>query len=267
MDKNTFIELAKDVYKLTLLFPKKEPLRYKLRQIIDDLIAEFVMEGNDYAGNIVRLFELMVAYLEIAASQDWAAPAEIAKVSAKCEKISREFCESEPSSQAGLENAIEEAGQEAAEVELPETAEQIIGQDFVIISEESKSGIIPSLPRDLMDPKISAIPMIGVESPIISNVAAPASCEKKEEDIGDTADDVNSDGQAALTAGQIARQNRIMEFLKEKGSAQVWEIQNIFPSVSKRTIRRDFRSMLEQGLIERTGERNTTAYKPKINLS
>jgi len=63
------------------------------------------------------------------------------------------------------------------------------------------------------------------------------------------------------------RQNRIVEFLKQKGRAQVWEIQKIFPDISKRTIRRDFRSLLEQGLIERVGERNKTYYKMKVHFS
>jgi Fic family protein len=47
----------------------------------------------------------------------------------------------------------------------------------------------------------------------------------------------------------------------------VWEIQKIFPDISKRTIRRDFRNLLKQKLIERVGERNKTYYKMKVNLS
>ena len=87
---------------------------------------------------------------------------------------------------------------------------------------------------------------------------------------GDEAEEGPEDGGnngQALSASQVTRQNRIMEFLKEKGDAQVWEIQEIFPGVSKRTIRRDFVSLLKQGLIERTGERNTTAYRLRINVS
>ena len=39
MDKNSLIELTNKVYKLTLLFPKKEPLRYKIREVADDILA------------------------------------------------------------------------------------------------------------------------------------------------------------------------------------------------------------------------------------
>ena len=48
MDKNIFIKLAKDVYQLTLLFPSKEPLRYKIRDAADDIIAGFIIKENDY---------------------------------------------------------------------------------------------------------------------------------------------------------------------------------------------------------------------------
>jgi DNA-binding HxlR family transcriptional regulator len=56
------------------------------------------------------------------------------------------------------------------------------------------------------------------------------------------------------------RQKKILEVLKEKGQAQVGEIKEIFPDVSKRTIRRDFRQMLKMGLIKRIGEKNKTFY-------
>jgi len=51
--------------------------------------------------------------------------------------------------------------------------------------------------------------------------------------------------------------------LKEKDKVQVQEIKQIFPDVSKRTIRRDFVQLLKQGLVEKIGERNNTFYKLK----
>jgi len=89
--------------------------------------------------------------------------------------------------------------------------------------------------------------------------SAPLEGEGEEDDAS-----VMTNGE--LTDGQILRQNSIVEYLKEKGQAQVWEIQKIFPNISKRTIRRDFRSLLKQELIERVGERNRTYYKMKVNI-
>ena len=59
------------------------------------------------------------------------------------------------------------------------------------------------------------------------------------------------------------RQKRILKVLKEKGKMQVGEIKDIFSEVSKRTLRRDFKSLLKYGLVERIGERNNTFYKNK----
>jgi len=55
-----------------------------------------------------------------------------------------------------------------------------------------------------------------------------------------------------------------MDFIKENGRAQVWQIKEILPEVSKRTLRRDFETLLEQGILERIGERNNTFYQLKI---
>ena len=59
------------------------------------------------------------------------------------------------------------------------------------------------------------------------------------------------------------RQERILAFLRENGRAQVWEVKQVFPEVTKRTLRRDFEQMLGQGLIERMGEKNNTYYQVK----
>jgi len=61
-----------------------------------------------------------------------------------------------------------------------------------------------------------------------------------------------------------SRQEKILAILKEKGRAQVWQVKQVFPEVSKRTLRRDFESLLKQGIIERRGERNDTFYQLKV---
>lgn len=68
---------------------------------------------------------------------------------------------------------------------------------------------------------------------------------------------------AAQSLERNERQEMILAFLREKGRAQVWEVKQIFPEVTKRTLRRDFEQMLGQGLVERIGERNNTFYQVK----
>ncbi len=59
------------------------------------------------------------------------------------------------------------------------------------------------------------------------------------------------------------RQQKILELLKNKEKAQVWEIQRVFPEVTKRTLRRDLDNLLTLNLIERKGEWNNVFYQYK----
>ena len=59
------------------------------------------------------------------------------------------------------------------------------------------------------------------------------------------------------------RQRKIIEFLKRKDTAQVWELQKILPQVTKRTLRRDLDSLLQLNLVERKGEWNSVVYELK----
>lgn len=59
------------------------------------------------------------------------------------------------------------------------------------------------------------------------------------------------------------RCGKILEILRQKERAQVWEFKKIFPEVTKRTLRRDFEFLLKQGLVERAGEDNNIYYKMK----
>lgn len=57
------------------------------------------------------------------------------------------------------------------------------------------------------------------------------------------------------------RQNKILEILRTKEKAQVWELQKVLPEVTKRTLRRDLDDLLEKKRIERHGEWNAVFYR------
>lgn len=59
------------------------------------------------------------------------------------------------------------------------------------------------------------------------------------------------------------RQKRIIEFLRAKENAQVWELQKVLPEVTKRTLRRDLDELLEKNLVERKGAWNAVSYELK----
>ena len=152
MDKEFLIKLTTDLYRLTLLFPKKEPLRYKMRELADEVLVSPTEKD----------LEVLGSFFEVAKAQNWVTPADILEIQKEYSKIKEELKKSD-------------------------------------------------------------------------------------------------ENQASINLGD--RQQKILEVLKEKGKAQVWEIQKIFPEVTKRTLRRDFESLLNQGLIERIGERNETFYQ------
>ena len=63
-----------------------------------------------------------------------------------------------------------------------------------------------------------------------------------------------------------SRQQKIVEVLKNKGSAQVKDIESILPQFSKRTLRRDFAYLYKTGAVERMGDGSTTVYRLKADL-
>jgi len=166
MTKELLIELTNKIYRLTLFFPRKEPLRYKIRDIASSILAK----PNE------KDLEVLDNFFEVALAQNWVSPSDVLA-------IQREY--------ANLGELLKK--------DKPERKKDNPGSE---------------------DPSV-AVPL-----------------------------QFNGD-----------RKDRIMDFIKENGRAQVWQIKEILPDVSKRTLRRDFETLLEQGTIERIGERNNTFYQ------
>ena len=190
MDKEYFIQLTKGVYRLTLLFPKKEPLRYKLRELAAEILANLILilKGNFHqSGNLVEGIEndleILDTYFEIAKDQNWVGPDDILEI------------------QKEYSNIKEEIEKVKKEEENPQ-------------------------------PEIKENP--------------------EKEKVAEGNDIINE------------RQQKILEILREKGRAQVGQLVSVLPQVSKRTLRRDFRSLLKRGLIERVGEKNYTFYQMRV---
>lgn len=69
------IELTNKLYKLTLLFPKKEPLRYKVRETADDILANLIAfktgDKREISFILEKDLEVINSYFEIAKWQNW----------------------------------------------------------------------------------------------------------------------------------------------------------------------------------------------------
>ena len=187
MTKGAYIQLTNNLYRLTLFFPKKEPLRYKVREVGDDILAKILLllkedsiRPKTLIADIEKDLEILDSFFEVAKVQNWVSPFDILEIQKEYSKIRGEF------------------------------------ERFSIIGKEER-------------PVIIGLP------------AASAETNLKPQNIND-------------------RQSRILEILKERGRAQVGELKTVFPDISKRTLRRDFKDMLKQNLIERVGERNETFY-------
>jgi Fic family protein len=190
MEKERLLYLTNEIYRLTLFFPKKEPLKYKLREIADEILAFFLtfqnpsFEKKELLQTLSK-FDVLDGFLEIARAQNWVKGEEILKLQ----------------------------------------------KEYLSLKENLKNYLT---------------------QPLFQN----QSQNQKE----------NSSLVKIPGATAQFRQEKIIQFLKEKGKAQVWEIkQQLFPQISKRTLRRDFEFLVEQGLVERVGESNNTFYRLKSN--
>lgn len=193
MDKDHLLQITNELYRLTLLFPKKEPLRYKTREIADEVLASFVFLSHEThpevkittIRNSEKMIEVIDGFLGVAMAQNWVKASDILKLQEGYSKI-----------KAGLIKFTTEEESKKAEERT-----QIDGEEIYVPKEE----------------KIEV----------------------------------------------SERQKKILEVLKDKGKAQVGEMKDIFPDISKRTLRRDFKALMKVGLVERIGEKNTTFYQIK----
>jgi hypothetical protein len=188
MNKNNLIQLTNNLYKLTLLFPKKEPLRYKMRELADEILDR-CSRKNPGQNPVMDDLEVLDSFFEVAKAQSWVAVAELLRIQEEYNKIKIEI---------------------KKDNENPPEPPKLL--------EKPKKEIVETLP-------------VQVSAPVMSTM--------------------NS------------RQGKIIDFLKRNGRAQVWQVKEIFPEVTKRTLRRDFGNLLKQGIIERVGERNDTFYELK----
>ncbi len=102
------IEITKHLYRLTLLFPKKEPLRYKARETANNILNNYslkkrlVSENPGYFAKdqkiryqevlfeIQKDLDILFNQLEVAKYQNWASYFEVLELQEKYQKIDAE---------------------------------------------------------------------------------------------------------------------------------------------------------------------------------
>ena len=188
MEKKFILQITNELYRLTLLFPKKEPLRYKMRELADDILFDLIsVPQKTYRGqtpvSLDGKLEVLDGFFEVAKNQNWIKPEDLLNLQKEYSKLKGQLkLKAEPIK---------------SEVKLTEV-------------------------RPLQKSELTEV--------------------------------------RPLQNSMNERQEKILAVLKEKEKAQVWQIKQIFPQVSKRTLRRDFENLFKRGIIERIGERNETYY-------
>jgi replicative superfamily II helicase len=184
MDTDFLIQTTNNLYRLTLFFPEKEPLRYKMREKASNILANG-NNGNKYGmlNLLLEDLETLNLFLEVAKEQDWVNVSDVLVV---------------------------QTGYFRLKKELKEWKE-----------------------------------LNGVRS-----------------EWGQTPLNAGSDPTKPIERKKISkRQKKILEFLEKQGKSQVYQVQQLFPELTKRTIRRDFKQLFNQGLVQRIGEKNETTYQ------
>lgn len=208
MEKSYFIKLTVVLYRVTELFPKKEPLKFSLRKKAGDILAETVLvfgdnplasaraERKELLERILKNIKIIHTLFELAESQDWVKRENFLVLRREYDKIAQQAQQARQAMSAERETPAQEPSQLVAS--------QAVG----VAAKEQRS---------------------------------PAA--------------------SVSFAGLKDRQKKILRFLQGRGKAQVKDIKEILPEVTKRTLRRDFDLLLKRGLVERRGDRNKTEYK------
>jgi hypothetical protein len=223
MNKPYFIELTNKLYRLTFLFPAKEPLRNKIREVGDDILANLVviLEGEigkrkESAFCVEKEIEILDTLLELSKLQNWADSEEIKKIQEKYREIKTEV-------------------EEFNDILRRKTA--FYEQSALLIESEERKNRGKQEDGEKRE-----------EETPVEQTQPKREYPKKEKT---TSFDLND------------RQKKILELLNKQEKMQVKDFQKFLPSVTKRTLRRDFSFLTEKKAVKRIGSGNMTYYSLK----
>lgn len=243
MDKNYFIQLTLNLYRLTLLFPKKDPLRYKMRELGVEISANSILifekdfsSFEDLILETKEQVEILDCFFEVVKNLNWVSGEKIFEIQKEYDKIKKELVgflfEKEKQLNFNLGENIK-----SEEKTIGDKAVENSFLNLETKEEKELKAKIFSMDKDLIETR--GFVKIGDSGPLT---------ERKVPSFENPFQ---------------GRKDKILEILKQREKAQVGDFKEVFPEVSKRTLRRDFKSLMEEGLVERMGEKSATFYKIK----
>lgn len=97
MNKKDFIQLTLDLYNLTGRFPNKEPLRYRVRDMADDILSDLLLlisnpgpaltEKKKIKNRLIDKIKVVEDLFEVARPQDWVSPDDIEEMKQEYSRI------------------------------------------------------------------------------------------------------------------------------------------------------------------------------------
>lgn len=97
-NREYLIKLTGAVYKVTAVFPENEPLKFKIREIADEILADLILESE-----ISNKIEVLTAFFDLAESQNWVDSKNFLILQQKYNEIKKELLEfSEPKQQKSV---------------------------------------------------------------------------------------------------------------------------------------------------------------------
>lgn len=250
MNKEYFIKLTSKLYRLTLFFPTDEPMKVKIRKLGADILANliFILEGAFYQSRELiddteKNIEALNSFFGVIKTLDWVDNSDILEIQKEYGKIREE-----------LKKISEIQSLKISEIH----ALQLETEKRQLYQQKTLLGIEPEQKQETAEAKEDeGIELSQLEPKPLKKEVSFAKKTENNQNIESGQPVEKSYSKESL----LDRQKKILEILKEKGRAQVGDFKKIFPEVSKRTLRRDFRSLVSQKLVERIGEKNNTFYE------
>ena len=94
INRDYFTQITSSLYNLTLLFPKKDPLRYKMRGLADDILAGLISlphtdpkESKNTISKIRKDLDVLDSFFGIVKSQNWVSSSNILEIQGEYSKI------------------------------------------------------------------------------------------------------------------------------------------------------------------------------------
>ena len=189
-------------------------------------------EFEDLISETRKQIEILDCFFEVVKNLDWARGEMIFEIQEEYDKIKKELTgflfEKEKQLNFSLIKTQKPTGEKAVEN---------LVTDFKTKSEENK----------ILEPKIFSMEKDLIETGRFVKIENSGFLAEKKSD--------------SFKNPFQGRKDKILEILKQREKVQVGDFKKVFPQVSKRTLRRDFKSLTDEGLIERIGEKSETFYK------